>query len=469
MKTRKILAIAIITVMFVALLTSAVKAAAVLYQKIVITTETLTVGQTTFEIPTSKSVEKGKTLQLKAYFDDETHTTPTEGTGEETVTHRIAQEATNVTWTSSATSVATISSTGLVTAVKAGTTTISATSPDLAQPGSASITITVTEAPAEFTDISNMTFKVDDITRFNSVNITFKNFTPLDGHDYSVFVTQDASYTFDETMTVPNDSRTMRYDEEKKVHFINCSDVTSKMISEETKDVYLVIIDRITNKNASKMILKPTKIEKPKIKANLGGGYIESWHYDKANSSFSNRLWMSTDRKVTYKLGQVTDNSILSSISKEEAGSFSKLLAYAKADSNSLASGSFNFEENKYEYSTSNIAVGTGKVSGEKYYYVYAVADTVNGKYVPVEDVVVFNGMTDGTLTHFAFAGSQETEPYTPSGNTTTPTNTSGDISIATKRIPQTGATPVFVIVLGSVVLVAGVLVIANKKYKNIK
>jgi LPXTG-motif cell wall-anchored protein len=52
---------------------------------------------------------------------------------------------------------------------------------------------------------------------------------------------------------------------------------------------------------------------------------------------------------------------------------------------------------------------------------------------------------------------------------TTNPTTTTGDNSIATKKIPQTGATPVFMIVLGSVVLVAGIFVVANKKYRDIK
>ena len=81
----------------------------------------------------------------------------------------------------------------------------------------------------------------------------------------------------------------------------------------------------------------------------------------------------------------------------------------------------------------------------------------------------MFNGSDDGILTHFAFAGTQPSDPYTGDTNTTNPTNVTGDNSIATKKIPQTGATPVFMIVLGSVVLVAGVFVVANKKYRDIK
>ena len=91
------------------------------------------------------------------------------------------------------------------------------------------------------------------------------------------------------------------------------------------------------------MVLNPTKIARPTLKANLGGGYIESWHYSEKESDFTNKLDMSKERKITYKLGEITDNSILNSISKEESGAFTKLLTYAKADSNPLTTGSFNF------------------------------------------------------------------------------------------------------------------------------
>ena len=474
MKTRKILAIAIIAIMFLTAFIGTVNAAASILDTIVITTKTLTVGQDTPEIATTEDVQVGKTLQFNAYISREERTSPgvIEGqntTGGETVTNKIKSAASDVTWTSSNTAVATVSSTGLVTAVKAGTVTISAKTTETGVTNTANVTVKVTAVPEEFTDVSNVTIKAEDFTRFTNVTLTFNNFTAKENHTYYAYVTQNASYTFDETASDWK-GHTINYDKDKKVYFADfytsADDNMARMITEETKDAYVAIIER-TGDMQLKMILKPTKISKPNLIANLGGGYIESWHYSADESDFNNNVYMAKDRKITYKIGEVTDNSILSAISNKESDGFTRLLAYAKADSNSLGNGSFNFGD--YGYKTSNIAKATGKISGDKYYYVYAVADTVNGKYVPVEDVVVYNGASDGTLTHFAFAGTATKDPYTGSTNTTNPTNTTGDNTIAIKKIPQTGATPVFMIVLGSTILVATLIFVANKKYRDIK
>lgn len=473
MKTRKILAIAIIAIMFLAVCVTTVHAWASLEEIIIITSGTYTTNQEITELPTAETMEAGKTLQLNAYVDFKMTAgspTPGEETGQ-VESHKIKGPATNVTWTSTDTTVATISSTGLVTGKKAGTTTIKATSPDTNPadvPGSITLTVTgSTEPTVEFTDFSNVTFNIEDPKTFDNVTVTFKNFTPKEGHRYSVFATQDASYTHDETKSAPMSALFINYDEEKKVYFARLDNTSSSLIAEQTKDAYLVVIERDNDSSKTKMVLKPTKVAKPTIKANLGGGYLESFHVNDDNSSFFNTVRISQDRQVTYKLGEVTDISILDAISKEQSGSFEKLLAYAKADSKPLTTGSFQYVSGSYE--TANIAKATGKIAADKYYYVYEVADTVNGKYVPVEDVIIFNGSDHGILTHFAFAGSQSSDPYTGNTNTTNPTNVTGDNSIATKKIPQTGATPVFMIVLGSGVLVAGVFVVANKKYRDIK
>ena len=130
MKTRKILAIAIITIMFLALFIGTVSAAASRTFQLLVTTKTYTVGQEGTDTSANQSVEVGKTLQLKAYVNEKNETSSgvvegTDTTEETEVTNKIVAEA-NPTWKSSDETVATISSTGLVTPVKAGTTTITA-------------------------------------------------------------------------------------------------------------------------------------------------------------------------------------------------------------------------------------------------------------------------------------------------------------------------------------------------------
>ncbi len=475
MKTRKILAIALIAIMFLTAFVGVVQADSgdELYDELYITSnESLRAGSGKPHAE-DEYVEVGRVLQLYAYHNE--RRVSADHLAEN---NTIGVKAENVTWASSDTSVATISATGIVTGVKAGTTIISATG-NTTTPYTAELLLTVkaasgTEQPSnpeptvEFTDFSNVTFELDDFKRFTSVNIIFKNFTALEGHSYTAFITQDSAYEYDETKSLPSSGTTRVYhDKDKNKDYASFSGETAGVIVEETKDAYLVVFDINNDTNKKKMVLKPTKIEKKNVTANLGGGYLESFHVDKDKSNFYNSVSINNERKVTYKLGEVTDTSILNSISKEEADGFTKLLAYAKADTKPLTTGSFNFNGGTYD--TANIAKATGKISPDKYYYVYSVADTVNGKYVPVEDVVVFNGNDDGILTHFAFAGTQPSDPYTGDTNTTNPTNVTGDNSIATKKIPQTGATPVFMIVLGSVVLVAGIFVVANKKYRDIK
>ena len=477
MKTRKILAIAIIAIMFLALFIGTVNAAASRTFQLLVTTKTYTVGQEGTDTSANQTVEVGKTLQLKAYVNEKNESSPgvVEGesnTEEETVTNTIVAEATP-TWRSADTTIATISSTGLITAVKAGTTSITASYTYQGQSLGTTVNLTVTGTPEpteDWTDFSNVTFKLEEFTRFNNITLTFKNFTPKENHKYTTFVTQNASYAYDETMTLPiSGTSEIEKDKDKNTYYTNLRDDNARMAVEETKDAYLVVVetDNSTSTTKRKMVLKPTKIEKANVKANLGGGYLESFHVNSDRSSFYNTVYISDSRKITYKFGEVTDTSILNAISKEESGSFAKLLAYAKADTKPLTSGSFNFSNGGYD--TANIAKATGKVAADKYYYVYEVADTESGKYVSIEDVVVFNGSDDGILTHFAFAGTSTDDPYTSDGNTTNPTNVSGDNSIATKKIPQTGATPVFMIVFGSVILVAAIVLVANKKYRDIQ
>ena len=397
-------------------------------------TETITINKTT------ASVKVDETVQLQAQ----------------------SSKGATITWTSSGTDVATVSSTGLVTGKKVGTTTITA------RGESATATCQVTVYPKDsdnpsdgsFTDLSNLKFSVEQPTKFNRVNLILNNFTPKDGSTYYAYVTQNGSYTFDGSYTnLPKERTSILFDEKKSEYYINVYDTSSsapfgaRLITEETKDAYLVIIER-NSENGYKMVLNPTKIEKPTVKANLGGGYIESFHYDKTQSYFSNGVEFSGSRTVTYKIGEVKDNSILASIAKEESGSFSRLLAYAKADTAALGTGSFSFGDSS-SYTTDNVAVKTGKISSGKYYYVYEVADTEDGKYVPVEDVVVFNGYDDGTFTHFAFAGSTSEEGKDPT--------TSGG------EIPQTGTKEIIAVATISVVALSGIGAFIGYKRSIIK
>lgn len=89
------------------------------------------------------------------------------------------------------------------------------------------------------------------------------------------------------------------------------------------------------------------------------------------------------ERRVNYKIGQITDNNILSNIKNGKSTAISDLLNYAKNASNAK---------------TGTLAVGLHDdsiidslgLTDKKYYYVYLELDNENGKYYDVEDVWIY-------------------------------------------------------------------------------
>ena len=125
MKTRKILAIAIITIMFLALFIGTVSAITV--SVFMITSGQYSDGNRIDFDAEVRELNVNDTLQLNtviAYGDDRPGGSNSAGW---TV---VEADVEVLAWTSSDTTVATVSSTGLVTGKKAGTTTITATTKD---------------------------------------------------------------------------------------------------------------------------------------------------------------------------------------------------------------------------------------------------------------------------------------------------------------------------------------------------
>lgn len=121
--------------------------------------------------------------------------------------------------------------------------------------------------------------------------------------------------------------------------------------------------------------------------------------------------YISTERKVNYKIGVISDKSILNKIKNGNYVGLQELLTYAKNDNNSAMSGN-----TKADYSQPALLNQNKLVEGS-YYYVYLELDDENGTYYPVEDVNLYlcmkadNGLWLADYTDSSFTWNlEETE-----------------------------------------------------------
>ena len=92
-----------------------------------------------------------------------------------------------------------------------------------------------------------------------------------------------------------------------------------------------------------------------------------------------------TIRKIHYKIGRITDNSILLSIKNNEKGSLAKLMEFAQNDNSAVYSETL--ESNEFDGYSGKINLTGQQLVDEAYYYLYAELDTENGKYIPLSSV----------------------------------------------------------------------------------
>lgn len=93
-------------------------------------------------------------------------------------------------------------------------------------------------------------------------------------------------------------------------------------------------------------------------------------------------------RKIHFKLGKITDNSILVALNNGDSSAFGKLKDFAKNDSNALYNKTVEATE-YYGYNTDSSIVSGRDLVDNGYYYLYGELDTEDGKYIPLESVTI--------------------------------------------------------------------------------
>lgn len=403
------------------------------------------IALTSISLPSTKEVELGKTLTLTPTFNPSNTTDKT------------------VTWTSSDESVATVNNSGVVTPKKVGSTIITVTSKQGKKTARCTVTVkgTSTTTADGWTDTSNTKIKFIDSTIGNnqSVKICIEGITTNKDSQYYLYLTNGNNKP---TLSVSDTNFINKgyYTSQDATRFQNFSQsLTSEgeQILEKNGDIYAWIVEsklNSDNKRENKFILESYKVERPAL---LKLGERFSVYFSKEETSVFNHNIngvSNKERKLKVKIGTISDNSILKAIKNNESGNLGKLLTYSKS-AKSTYTGTLPMNE------STSIVDKIGVVDGQ-YYYAYFELDDENGKYYPIEDVMLYQGKVDSSTKVLLNYKDAQYKWNITDDSTSTPTDTT---ITPDKKLPQTGEKIAIIGTIGIAAVVTIVLGIKAKKY----
>ena len=167
------------------------------------------------------------------------------------------------------------------------------------------------------------------------------------------------------------------------------------------------------------------------------------------------------DRKVTYKIGKITDNSILNKIKNGDSEGFSLLKKYAGDDSSPLYNETVTINSGNGYKEDGAIIEGT-KMSDGAYYYLYAEFDTENGKYIPLTSVTLAKASVYPTVDYHWYLFFYGSKDFNFDGieDIVTPSDPG---SKQPSNLPATGERAIIISLIGITLVVSFVL---HKKIK---
>lgn len=106
------------------------------------------------------------------------------------------------------------------------------------------------------------------------------------------------------------------------------------------------------------------------------------------------------EQKIKFKIGEVSDKSLLSKFSNPNNASYEALIKYAQEDANAIQSSYIKLNEKTLGDSVGEYegVYDTSKIVDGKYYYVYLEIDTEDGKYYPLTDIALYISENNGSL-----------------------------------------------------------------------
>ena len=308
-----------------------------------------------------------------------------------------------------------------------------------------------------FGDFSKATIKITTETNhFKNYYLTIENATFVKNNSYFLLVThqkEDTSYIKDISKSGDLEAKGYKMISDTYPK----QDITEFL--EENGDVYYTIAERSTNGKgeASYRVAKTGTLDR--LPLNPVGERVKCYFFSDYTSTFFYEFSDNNkNRKIKLKIGPITDNNILIAIRDGKANALTNLLTYAKNSSQTIYTGTVPL--GKSDSITTNM-----NLTNKGYYYVYMQMEDENGKYYPVEDVSLYQGLVSETVGKnlFDYLDSNfKWEISNGNGNNVI------DPTIAPGVYPRTGA-----IVLGvmavSLIGTSILLFIKNMKYRDVK
>ena len=348
----------------------------------------------------------------------------------------------NVTWESDNTQIATVDTAGKVTAIKEGTAKITVKTKDGNHTATCIVTVSKNDGIV-WTDPSNIKFTVTEDFYLKVTGLK------EDGKYYGFISNGKIAPTVPDTGWIENEN----------LPVTNKPGFSISKYLEKSGDIYVWIYETqiVNNVRQNKCIIEAQKIERPALKKI--GTRMKCYFLNEETSTHLFEAYnYENARKINVKIGKVTDKSILRAIKNGETDCLQKLLDYAK-NADSIYTGTVPLGRSESITNKLNLV-------NDEYYYVYMVLDDENGKYIPVEDVSLYQALTyekDGKTSKNLFDYLNDNFKWNLGNDDTTIDNTT-----ATGKLPQTGASIVIYVAI-TLVIVAGVIFAIKYKKYNIK
>lgn len=317
------------------------------------------------------------------------------------------------------------------------------------QPETASSTYT-------YTDFSKAKFNlVKQGTTGAQVEIT--GVEPISGHYYYGYI-QSGSTKPDITSTSSSSRLIITYDSSTKKLLVPG---LAKYV-ELNQELHLYIAENPGSDSAIKLVSEDNKLTRYAEPKNNEGFYATHLAYsgDQIVTTFTHDN--SNTRKLTVKVGKITDKNILSKIKDKNASGMTDLLSYAKSSSADINKTITLTNRSFIEYNTGSDSglekLSISNLENNAYYYLYVVADSENGKYITQEAATLaLANKKDNGEWYLFFYGANDFK-WGDLGTT--------DGTTAKKTIPATGES---LLVTFAIITLAGTSVFLYRKNQNYK
>lgn len=342
-----------------------------------------------------------------------------------------------------------------------------------------------------FTDFSNAKITINRVVEEDNYYLKIENVNfNFEEHQYMAFLTvgnEEPNFELDDTG--------FKAENMEDYDYINSNNQDITGFANEkllyAGDLYLTIVeynfedkllDLVPMKDRYKVVLNKKKITRPEQRK-LTQRIRTSLFEDATNIINMETLSSKEDElKYNLKIGRVTDNEILKAIRDQKSNSLVDLLNYAKKSS--------AVYEATVQGSESKGITRNFTIIDDAYYFVYVSLDTENGKYYPIEDIMLTQGVVSADLTIYYLANyldpdfvwKIEENPSKPNNNieigsnkvnnANKPTNVTGNLdnTKADGKLPQTGnLTATTVVILTTILIIGAVAYRKTRKYDEIK